>query len=140
MSVGLLVVTHNRIGHELMRTASNILGVCPLSAECLAIEPDSDPAQVHQRGEEVIRRLDRGDGVLILTDAFGSTPSNVATRLGEDIGTAVVSGVNLPMLLRVLNYPGLTLRELQDKALSGGRDGVLLVETSSGKKKGRGSL
>ncbi|HKJ94467.1 MAG TPA: PTS fructose transporter subunit IIA [Gammaproteobacteria bacterium] len=140
MSVGLLVVTHNRIGHEFMRTASNILGLCPLTAECLAIEPDSDPGQVQRRGEAILRRLDQGDGVLILTDAFGSTPSNVAMRLGEDIGTAVVSGINLPMLLRVLNYPGLSLHDMQEKALSGGRDGVLLVESSSGQQQRRGSL
>ncbi|MBW3546289.1 MAG: hypothetical protein KY428_11955, partial [Bacteroidetes bacterium] len=64
---------------------------------------------------------DSGDGVLVLTDAFGSTPSNIAMRLSRQSGVTVVSGLNLPMLLRVMNYPQLSLEELQiNNALPGG--------------------
>lgn len=128
MSVALLVVTHNAIGEELLRTASEILGRCPLEAATLAIGPDSDPDALVAEGEALIARLDAGAGVLVLTDLFGSTPSNITMRLGERTDTAIVSGVNLPMLLRVLNYPQLRLSALQDKAVSGGRDGVVRVE------------
>ena len=129
MSVGLLLITHHRIGEELVHTARSILGLCPLRTAHLNVSQGGDPAEALQRGTRILQRLDSGDGVLILTDAFGSTPSNVAARLGEQTRTAVVAGVNLPMLLRVLNYPDLALADLQQKAITGGRDGVLSVET-----------
>lgn len=128
MSVGLLIVTHNDIGGELLNAARGIVGPLPMRTAFLEVSQQHDPATVLQEGERLVRRLDEGAGVLILTDAFGSTPSNVAVRLGENIGTAVVSGVNLPMLLRVLNYASLGLVALQEKAVSGGRDGVLLID------------
>ena len=130
MSVGLLIITHNRIGQELLHTARTILGTCPLATAHLDVAQDSNPEHMVSRGTNLLSRLDSGDGVLILTDAFGATPSNVAVRLGDQAGTAVVSGVNLPMLLRVLNYPDLDLPALRDKAYTGGRDGVLLVDLS----------
>lgn len=129
MSVALLLITHNLIGKELLDTAEIVLGSCPMRTAHLNVEQGSDPNEVVRRGLELLRGLDEGDGILILTDAFGSTPSNVAVRLSEDERIAVVAGINLPMLLRVLNYPELSLPELQDKALTGGRDGVLLVKT-----------
>ncbi|MGD8429980.1 MAG: PTS fructose transporter subunit IIA [Ectothiorhodospiraceae bacterium] len=129
MSVGLLLITHHRIGEELLNTSRSILGLCPLRVAHLNVSQSDDPVEMLQRGRRMVQYLDSGDGVLILTDALGSTPSNVATRLGEQADISVVAGVNLPMLLRVLNYPDLKLAELQQKAVSGGRDGVLAVET-----------
>lgn len=128
MSVGLLLVTHNRIGEELLHTACATLGLCPLKTRSLEVVQDSDPDRLLQDCEQLVRELDQGDGILVLTDAFGSTPSNIAMRLGRRPGVAVVSGLNLPMLLRVMNYPQLRLEELQLKAVSGGQDGVLLVK------------
>lgn len=130
MSVGMLLVTHNRLGEELLRTARAILGGHPLATGTLGVPQDGDPAVALERGLTLLGQLDDGAGTLILTDAFGSTPSNVAVRLGQHAGAPVISGVNLPMLLRVLNYPDLPLEELRAKALSGGRDGILLVEPS----------
>ncbi|RFA30282.1 PTS fructose transporter subunit IIA [Alkalilimnicola ehrlichii] len=128
MSVGLLLVTHNRIGEELLETACTTLGLCPLATRSLAVIQDADPDQLLQRCEALLTEVDSGDGVLVLTDAFGSTPSNIAMRLGRRPGVTVVSGLNLPMLLRVMNYPQLGLEELQHKAVSGGQDGVILVK------------
>lgn len=128
MSVGVLLITHNRIGEELLSTTRTILCGCPLPTAHLDVPQDSDTPDMTDRAHKLLSTLDEGDGVLILTDAFGATPSNVAVRLGSRAGTAVVSGVNLPMLLRVMNYPNLPLEALRDKAYSGGRDGVLLVE------------
>jgi PTS system ascorbate-specific IIA component len=132
MSVGLLVVTHNRIGEELLAAAQGILGICPLNTAALAVSQDCDLQALGEHGSRILARLDTGAGVLILTDAFGSTPSNLAVQLGARERTAVVSGVNLPMLLRVLNYPGLDLAGMQRKAVSGGRDGVLMVQGVAG--------
>lgn len=125
MSVGLLIITHNQIGTQLLETAINMLGYCPLLADNLAIGTDSNPDQLRADASRLARELDQGDGVLVLTDMFGSTPSNIANSLKPAGQVAVVSGINLPMLVRVLNYPHLSLARLTAKALSGGNDGIL---------------
>lgn len=125
MSVGLLIITHNDIGKELLNAATEMLGVCPLEAVAYSVSRNSDPDQLEKTARESIARLDTGDGVLILTDAYGSTPSNISTRLLDESHTRMVSGINLPMLIRVLNYPRLGLDALTGKALSGGNDGIL---------------
>ena len=125
MSIGLLIITHNQIGGQLLDTAVNMLGYCPLLAESLAINADANPDRIRARALQLAEDLDQGDGVLVLTDMFGSTPSNIATSLVCEGRVAVVSGINLPMLVRVLNYPHLSLAGLTAKALSGGGDGIL---------------
>lgn len=125
MSVGLLLITHNRIGVELLETATRMLGRCPLAAISLPVTVQDDPDQLREVAERCAKRLDDGSGVLVLTDLFGSTPANIATALGAGERVRVLAGVNLPMLVRVLNYPELELAALADKALSGGRDGVM---------------
>jgi PTS system ascorbate-specific IIA component len=72
--------------------------------------------------------MDQGQGVLVLTDIFGSTPSNIAASLAEDGRIAVVAGLNLPMLVRVLNYPEDPLEGLTEKAIVGGNRGILACE------------
>jgi PTS system ascorbate-specific IIA component len=126
VSVGLLLITHAGIGTELLAAATAMLGVCPLRAQALAVDNSDDPERLGERALACARELDAGDGVLVLTDLFGSTPANIAARLCDAGQTRILSGVNLPMLVRVLNYPQLPLDAMVDKALSGGRDGVLL--------------
>ena len=128
MSVGLLLITHDRLGEQLLQTATTMLGLCPLNAESIAVRGDGDPDAVIEVADQMLSRLDEGDGVLLLTDIYGSTPSNIAMRLLDARRATLVAGVNLPMLIRVLNYPRLSLDELAQKALSGGRDGVLLCK------------
>ena len=125
MSCGLLIITHNQIGDALLETATNMLGFCPLLAHTLAVTPECNPDQLREQAQFYARELNQGDGVLVLTDMFGSTPSNIATALGKEGEVSVVSGINLPMLVRVMNYPHLSLDRLTSKALSGGRDGIL---------------
>ena len=122
--VGLLIVTHDQIGTALYETATHMLGMCPLMTEVLPVMGDSDPDAMVRQGTELIDRLDQGDGVLVLTDMYGSTPSNIAARLAVNHQVLVVSGINLPMLVRVMNYPTLRVMELALKAESGGRDGI----------------
>jgi mannose PTS system EIIA component len=126
MSVGLLIITHNGIGKALLETATTMLAGCPLRAEALAIGPDAERDLLQGQALAIAERLDEGDGLLVLTDLFGSTPANIATALKERAGCYVLTGVNLPMLVRVLNYAGLPVAEIATKALSGGKDGVLL--------------
>jgi PTS system ascorbate-specific IIA component len=125
MSVGVLLVTHGRIGHELLAAASYILGGCPTSALALAVGAGADPDVLAAEARAGARQVDAGDGVLILTDLFGATPCNIAACLCDGGRHRVLSGVNLPMLLRVFNYHQLPLDALVAKATSGGHDGVV---------------
>lgn len=125
MSVAILLITHNRIGAELLETATRMLGRCPLAALAIDVHEQDDPDQLRLRIRQCAERLDEGGGLLVLTDLYGSTPANVTDALCHRRQVRVLSGVNLPMLVRVFNYGQLELSALADKALSGGRDGVL---------------
>ncbi len=133
MSVGVLIITHEGIASAILETAVNILGECPLPVEVLAAARDCDTEALRRRVGEKVDALDQGDGVLVLLDIYGSTPSNVTCSIVDQKRMQVVSGINLPMLVRVFNYPDLTLPELAEKALSGGRDGVLACPGGDGK-------
>jgi PTS system ascorbate-specific IIA component len=125
MSVSLLLITHNELGSSLLETATKMLGNCPLLTEALAVTQGCDPDLLRSQARRMVTDLDRGDGVLVMADMYGSTPSNIASALRRPGRVAVVAGVNLPMLVRVLNYPHLDLAALTEKALSGGRDGII---------------
>lgn len=127
MKPSLLLMTHAGVGGVLRRTAEDIIGQCPMPIAELAPEPDEPVATLRGRAEAALTGLDAGDGVLILTDAYGATPSNMAVALGDLYGYPVIAGLNLPMLLRVMNYPNLPLERLVDKALSAARDGILMA-------------
>jgi PTS system ascorbate-specific IIA component len=126
MSVGLLLVTHGGIGGAVLEAATSMLGGCPLRAEALPVTLETDAEALRAQAARRVRALDDGDGVLVLTDLYGSTPSNVAASLAETGVVRVVAGLNLPMLVRVLNYPADDLPALADKAVSGGNRGILL--------------
>ena len=132
MSVGLLIVSHGSLGDYLLETATQMLGVCPLSTDVLPVSFDSDPDVILEQARAKIEMLNAGSGVLILTDMYGSTPSNIVNRLQDRYNIQIVTGVNLPMLIRVLNYPRLSLDELATKAMTGGRDGVVLSKPAQG--------
>lgn len=125
MSVGLLLITHNDIGASLLETATRMLGRCPLRAETLAVTDDDARDLLALEAQRMASDLDSGQGVLVLTDLFGASPANIANALDARGGLCVLSGVNLSMLVRVLNYPDLPLAAIAEKALSGGREGVL---------------
>jgi PTS system mannose-specific IIA component len=127
MSVGLLIITHSPLGGATLAAASGTLGSTPLPVAVLDITPDDDPQQQQQRAEALLLQLDEGDGVLILTDLYGATPSNIASRLlQQERKVCLLSGLSLPMLIRTMNYPDLPLEELAQKAQSGAHDGILL--------------
>jgi mannose PTS system EIIA component len=127
MSVGILLLTHETMGAALITTAQHILGRAPPKLDAFAIPPGSDVDAALRDTAARVRALNSGEGVLVLTDVYGATPSNLAERL-EGLGLEIkrVSGLNLPMLLRVLNYPEQSLAELAQTAASGGRAGILI--------------
>ncbi|WP_455380353.1 PTS sugar transporter subunit IIA [Acidihalobacter prosperus] len=126
MSVGILLITHDRLGADLMETARNMIQAPPLHIGNIAVAPTSNPDEILRSARELCDRLDEGQGILVLTDIFGSTPSNIACKLTSGAHEIrILAGVNLPMLVRIFNYPTLDLDSLKEKALSGGHDGVL---------------
>ena len=131
MSIGLLLITHNTIGSALLESATKMLGICPLLTETLAVSSDSNPDELRAQARGMVEALNQGDGVLILTDMYGSTPSNVAMSVFKEGEIEVVTGVNLPMLVRVLNYCHLDLEHLSAKAVSGGCEGIILTDEES---------
>ncbi len=127
MSTGLLIITHNQVGAELLATATAMLGKCPLNARVLPVTTACDPEELQQRAAVMIGTLEEGDGVIILSDMYGSTPANIAKNLQRRHDQVdVVTGINLPMLVRLLNYPHLKRPQLVAKALSGGREGIFV--------------
>lgn len=125
MTVGVLIIAHGQIGPSLLDTSTMVCGLCPLTVETLSIPFDSNPDKMFEQASGMLEELDSGTGVLILTDMYGSTPSNIANRFLDSGRVRVVAGINLPMLIRVFNYPELDLDALADKAVTGGHDGVL---------------
>ncbi|MFA5625919.1 MAG: hypothetical protein WCX90_05915 [Thiohalomonadaceae bacterium] len=129
--VGILLITHDPLGKILRDTAEAILGHCPLSLAVLTVPMDADPENAAAEARRLATSLNQGAGVLVLSDLYGSTPSNIACQLADWKHVQVVSGLNLPMLLRVCNYHALTLAELAEKAHSGGHDGIVLCSKNS---------
>jgi PTS system ascorbate-specific IIA component len=126
MKAGILLITHGDLGEDMLDTVTGILSDCPLSVKPMAIHPDADTDEQFETASNYCKALDQGGGVLVLTDLYGSTPSNIANRLIDKHNVRVLSGVNIPMLLRILNYPDLNLDELSEKAVSGARHGIIL--------------
>lgn len=125
MTVGILVISHAESGASLIAAGELIIGELPLPLRWLAVYPDDEPEVIYDQACRLKQEVDQGAGVLVVTDLFGATPNNIARRLYRPDRVRVVAGMNLSMLLRVMNYPGANLAELVDKAVSGGRDAVV---------------
>jgi PTS system mannose-specific IIA component len=127
MAVGILLITHENIGSNLLAVATRLLRTLPLRAEALEVPFDGDPDALLPQASAALRRVDGGQGVLVLTDLYGATPSNLAAKVAR-LGTPVrrVSALSLPMLLRVMNYSELELDELPAVAAAGARNGVIM--------------
>jgi len=125
VTISVLLITHEDIGSALLNAASTTLGDLPLATTVVAVNYATNPDNLLDKLQHLMNSIDQGQGFLILTDLFGSTPSNIAANLQKNHNVQVVAGLNLPMLIRVMNYPTLTLPELAQKAFSGGKDGVV---------------
>ena len=125
MSIGVMVLAHAETGASLIAAAKAIIGHDSLVIGNVAVHPDDDADVLLTEARTLVEKLDQGAGVLIVTDLFGSTPCNIARRVGNDHHIRIVAGLNLAMLLRILNYPGAGLEELVEKALAGGRQAMI---------------
>ncbi len=125
--VGVVLITHGDFGKRLLATAQTILGGCE---QCLAIGVDDQKSmgELITDVEEAIQKVDSGEGVLVCTDMFGGTPSNISLSLLGSHAIEVVCGVNLPMLLAILPARlGVGLPQLASDARKGGQDGIVIA-------------
>ncbi len=97
--VGLVVAAHGHLADELVHTAEQIVGELPAVRTC-SIETGASPESIRTTMMEAVTQLDRGDGVIVLADLFGGTPCNQSLTLCDQCKLEVVTGVNLPMLLK----------------------------------------
>ncbi len=125
--IGILILTHEDLGDHLIRCASHVVGMKPPQLMHLSVFPQDDPDTVLSSASALIKQLDSGDGVLVLSDIFGATPCNIASRLVQPGKVECVAGVNLPMLVRALTYRNEPLPVVIEKGLSGGQGGVVHI-------------
>ena len=129
MSVGILLITHEGIGNALLSVATRLLRKLPLTTEAFEVPFDGDVDALLPQASAALRRVDGGQGVLVLTDLYGASPSNLAAQLSR-LGTPVrrVSALSLPMLLRVMNYAEQGLDQLPATAAAGTRNGAIVYD------------
>ncbi|MEX1082614.1 MAG: PTS sugar transporter subunit IIA [Halofilum sp. (in: g-proteobacteria)] len=125
MSIGLITITHNGIGEQVVDAACQILGQPHINVRHLVFAPTDCIEDVEQSLLGAIKEIDTGAGVLVLSDLFGATPCNIAHRAMGEHEVRVLSGINLPMVLRTLNYAYLDLAQVVERAAEGGRAGVI---------------
>lgn len=102
--IGIVLVTHERLGEAFIESVTHILGARPLAIESVCSHQDRRHQQLHSRLSQACRQVDRGRGVLLLVDVFGATPANFCSDLIDDRQVSAIAGVNLPLLLRAINY------------------------------------
>lgn len=125
--IGILLITHGTLGESLIQTAIHVLNKRPPRLRQLGVTAQDDPLLLLPQAQAIVKELDTGDGVLILTDMYGGSPSNLSAKLTQPGKVEAVSGVNLPMLIRALTYREKTLDLMVTKAVSGGCEGVMRV-------------
>ncbi len=128
--IGLFIVSHGAFGESLIHSASHVLGRRPLYLRQLGVTVHDDPEEIFPVAVDLIRFLDQGRGVLVMTDIYGATPSNIASRLLQPGRVEGIAGVNLPMLIKALTHrdAGTSLTELQAIALAGAAEGIVRME------------
>ncbi len=131
MTVSLLVITYNQSGQELINIATSILGNYPFNVEFTPVSASIKTSelgryadQMKNKNYQLVTANSSNNGILILTDICGATPYNLAKYFAVDININIVSGINLPMLLSVLNYPNQSLQALSLTAIEGARKGI----------------
>jgi mannose PTS system EIIA component len=125
--IGILIISHGTLGESLIHCAAHVLNKRPPKLKQLGITAQDDPLQLLPQARKLVKELDDGEGVLILSDMYGGSPANIAGKLLIPGRVEGVAGVNLPMLIRVLTYRDKPLQIIVTKAVSGGCDGVVRI-------------
>lgn len=135
--LGLVLVTHAPLGVALAACIKHVMGTVPEGFEVVDVEADEPIETTVVRIQEAANAVNQGAGVAFLTDLFGATPSNAAIRASvEDlqIPTVLVSGCNLPMLLRALGFRDLSVTQVAERLVMGGRNGIVSTGATAPQK------
>ena len=125
--IGLLIVTHCDLGKEFLNAAEFIVGRLE-AVEVIAVDQASDSEEIRKEIAEKVSKLNKGDGVLILTDMFGGTPSNISLSFLKEKMVEVLTGVNLPMVIAIAqNRQDMDLSQLAEKAQEAGKMSISLA-------------
>ncbi|MDP2231894.1 PTS sugar transporter subunit IIA [Methylotenera sp.] len=123
--IGILIIAHGSLGESLKECAKHVIGNEPRQLAFLAVNTDDDPNKLLPKAQALVLELDHGDGVLVLSDMYGATPCNIVSKLLVPGKIEGVAGVNMPMIVRTMTYRHESLMALVEKAISGGREGVV---------------
>ncbi len=123
--IGILIISHGNLGNSLIHCAEHVLGKRSELLAYLSITVQDDPDIALPKAQRLVKELDQGDGVLVLSDICGATPCNIASRLISPGKVECLAGINLPMLVRALTYRQEPLAVACEKALTGGKEGVM---------------
>lgn len=123
--IGLLLITHDTLGEALVQCACHVLNKRPPQLLQLGVAAGDDPNDLLPLARQLLKLVDTGEGVLLLTDIYGASPSNLAAKLLDAGKVEGLAGANLPMLMRAINYRDKGMETLLMRATGGGRDGVL---------------
>lgn len=123
--IGILIIAHGGLGESLIHCVTHVLGKQPPQLSHFAVGTDDDPSDLFPLAQQIVSTLNTGSGVLILSDIYGASPCNLVTKLLAPGKVEGVAGVNLPMLVRALNYRDKPIKVCLEKAVTGGRDGVV---------------
>ena len=125
--IGILIIAHGNLGESLINCATHVLNKVPPRILALGVSARDDPALLLPHAISMVKELDSGSGVLVLSDMYGGSPSNIASKVVMPGRVEAVCGINLPMLIRVLTYRERDLQTIVTKAVSGGCEGVMRV-------------
>jgi PTS system ascorbate-specific IIA component len=123
--IGILIIAHGSFGQNLVECAKHVIGNEPRQVAFLAVNNQDDPNDLLPIAQSLVAELNEGDGVLVLSDMYGATPCNIVSKLLSPGIVEGVAGVNMPMIVRTMTYRHESLMALVDKAVTGGREGVV---------------
>lgn len=124
MSTALFFITHPGIASSLLEVAEAIVKSSSNNLAYQEVPMDAPIEEMADSIENKMAELDTGNGIIFITDIYGSTPSNIAQLLADKYDSTLISGVNLPMVIRLLNYRREPEPTLIDKAIDGGVTGI----------------
>ena len=124
MSVALLLVSHKGIASNLLDTAESIVNDKPVNMAYVEVPMDAPIDTIRKNIQNKLDQFDQNNEVLILTDIYGGTPSNIASCFASNNNTQLISGLNLAMIIKAINYRSLPLTELVEKIIQGGRQSI----------------
>ena len=126
--VGILLMTHAPLGQAFIAAVAHVFRGPTELFEAIDVTADQDTNEVNELARQAIQRLDDGDGVLVITDIKGGTPSNCCNALAQAGHVEVIAGISLPMLLRAITYRRDTLDVVVEMALAGAQNGAVRVD------------